>query len=160
MSNDSGLLFRYVLLLIFGNIVPAKEKRKEIIFLTYFYFKFRQPDFNHNSEKTAKNLSIDSGLLLRNYLSCCWFLEILFKLGLRPRLTVDRQWYYTLPRPSEISEKNWSKVIVDIAFMSQSHAESMKKSWEPFRIYQLTSTANPAQFHKTWTNWLYVLVSW
>ena len=30
----------------------------------------------------------------------------------------------------------------------------MKKSWEPFRIYQLTSTANPAYFHK-----LAVLVS-
>ena len=37
----------------------------------------------------------------------------------------------TLPRPSEISEKNWStqvgKVIFDIPFMIQSHAESMKK---------------------------------
>ena len=29
-----------------------------------------------------------------------------------------------------------------------------KKSWEPFRIYQLTSTANPAEFTKSWPNWL------
>ena len=28
--------------------------------------------------------------------------------------------------------------------MIQSHAERMKKSWEPFRIYQLTRTANQA----------------
>ena len=31
----------------------------------------------------------------------------------------------------------------------------LRKSWEPFRIYQLTSTANPAQF-----TGLAVLVSW
>ena len=30
------------------------------------------------------------------------------------------------------------KVIFDIPFTIQSHAESMKKSWEPLRIYQLT----------------------
>ena len=33
------------------------------------------------------------------------------------------------------------KDIFDIPFMIESHAENNKKSWEPFRIYQLTSTA-------------------
>ena len=39
---------------------------------------------------------------------------------------------HTLPRLSEISEKIWStylgKVIFDIPFLIQSHAESMKKN--------------------------------
>ena len=42
------------------------------------------------------------------------------------------------PRLSEISEKKLEhigKVIFDIPFMIESHAESMKKSWELFRIY-------------------------
>ena len=30
-----------------------------------------------------------------------------------------------------------------------------KKSWEPFRIYQLTITDNPAQFDKLWPDWLF-----
>ena len=39
------------------------------------------------------------------------------------------QLIHTLPRPSEISEKNWStgKASFDIPCMIQSHAESMKK---------------------------------
>ena len=50
------------------------------------------------------------------------------------------------------------KVIFDIPFMIQSHAESIKKSWEPFKIYQL---ANPAIINN-YVNWagLAVLVSW
>ena len=36
------------------------------------------------------------------------------------------------------------KFILNIPFMIQIHAESMKKSWEPFRIYQITNTANSA----------------
>ena len=42
----------------------------------------------------------------------------------------------------------------DIPLMIQSHAESMKKIVGPFRIYQLTSTANPAQFTQLWPDWL------
>ena len=48
----------------------------------------------------------------------------------------------------------------DTPFRIQSHAESMKKIVEPFRIYQLTSTANPAQFTQLWPAGLAVLVSW
>ena len=42
------------------------------------------------------------------------------------------------PTLSEISAKKLEhigKVIFDIPFMIESHAESMKKSWELFRIY-------------------------
>ena len=38
------------------------------------------------------------------------------------------------------------ETIFDTPFMIQSHAESMKKDWEVFRICQLNSTANPVQF--------------
>ena len=47
-------------------------------------------------------------------------------------LALDEQSPYTLPRPSEISNK-WEKcehigeAMFDIPFMIQSHAESMKK---------------------------------
>ena len=34
-----------------------------------------------------------------------------------------------------------------------------KKSWGPFRIYQLISTANPALFQWNWAE-LAVLISW
>ena len=37
-------------------------------------------------------------------------------------------------------------------FMMQSHAENIKKIWEPFKIFQLTSKAKPAQFNKSWPN--------
>ena len=44
---------------------------------------------------------------------------------------------HTPPRPSEISETNWStyidKAIFDIPFMTQSHAESMKKILVAFK---------------------------
>ena len=67
----------------------------------------------------------------------------------------------TLTRLSEISEKmeHICKVIFDSAFTIQSHAESMKKSWEPFRIYQPTSTANLAIICPNGLV-LAVLVSW
>ena len=56
----------------------------------------------------------------------------------------------TLPRPSEISMKNWSlqmtPVLTPHLWHKAMHAERIKKIWVPFRIYQLTSTANPAKF--------------
>ena len=33
-----------------------------------------------------------------------------------------------------------------------------RKSWEPFRIYQLASTANPAHFTQLWLDWLILIV--
>ena len=59
----------------------------------------------------------------------------------------------TLPRLSEISEKNMSTRQSHFLhpFMIQSHMLKVwKKSWEPFRIYQLTSTTNlvMALYHK------------
>ena len=45
-------------------------------------------------------------------------------------MTFNNRKLDTPPRPSEISEKNWSKketLALDIPFMIQSHAESMKK---------------------------------
>jgi hypothetical protein len=34
--------------------------------------------------------------------------------------------------------------------INKNYAENMKKSWEPFRICLLNSTANPAQFGWKW----------
>jgi hypothetical protein len=46
-----------------------------------------------------------------------------------------QSWPHTPPRSSEISMKNlWYKAMLKV----------WRKLWEPFRIYQLTSTANPA----------------
>ena len=44
----------------------------------------------------------------------------------------------------------------DTLFILQSHAESIKKLWEPFGICLIKSTANPAQF---WWKWAGLLVS-
>ena len=63
----------------------------------------------------------------------------------------------TPPRLSEISEKNWStkaKPFLTSHLWYKAMLKVWRKSWEPFRIYQLTNTANPAQFHKLWLNWL------
>ena len=60
----------------------------------------------------------------------------------------------TPPRPSEISEKNWStyaKPFLTSHSWYRAMLKVWRKSWEPFRIYQLTSTANPAKFHKLWS---------
>ena len=59
----------------------------------------------------------------------------------------------TLPRPSEKSEKNWStqaKSFLTSHLWHKAILKVWKKSWEPFRIYQLTSTANSAHFHPNW----------
>ena len=69
-------------------------------------------------------------------------------------MTFNNRKLGTPPRPSEISEKNWSKKgkrAIDIPFMKQSHAESMKKI-----LGSLGSTG-----HNLF-NWaeLAVLVSW
>ena len=61
--------------------------------------------------------------------------------------------YITPPRPSEISEENWSTFLTSHLWC-KAMLKVWKNSWEPFRIYQLTSTANPSQFHKLWLNWL------
>ena len=53
----------------------------------------------------------------------------------------------TPPRPSEISEKNWSTLTSHLWY--KAILKVWRKSWEPFRIYQLTSTVNPAQFHNS-----------
>ena len=66
-------------------------------------------------------------------------------------------------RTSEINEKNWcTKVKPFLTFHLRYEAmlKVSRKSWEPFRIYQLTITANPTQFHKLWPDWLCVLVRW
>ena len=56
--------------------------------------------------------------------------------GAVPASNVNPQWVQFLseplleltpPRPSEISEKKWSKTIFEIPFMMQSHVENMKK---------------------------------
>ena len=50
---------------------------------------------------------------------------------------------YTPPRPSEISEKNWSTLLKPFLTSHLWYKAMLKvwrKSWEPFRIYQLTST--------------------
>ena len=47
--------------------------------------------------------------------------------------------------------------IEDNAFIfkkKDKNTKEKKKSWEPFQIYQLTSTANPDQFDKLWLDWL------
>ena len=57
----------------------------------------------------------------------------------------------TPPSPSEISEKNWStkaKPFLTSHLLDEAMQKVRRKSWEPFRIYQLTSSANTAQFHK------------
>ena len=39
----------------------------------------------------------------------------------------------------------------DTSFVTQGHAESIKKIWVPFRIYQLTSNV---QITQLWPDWL------
>ena len=52
---------------------------------------------------------------------------------------------YSLPRMSEISEKNWStKSFLTSHLWYKAMLKVWKKSWKPFRLSQLTSTANPA----------------
>ena len=68
----------------------------------------------------------------------------------------------TLPRPSEISEKKLEhigKVIFDIPFMIESHAESMKKSWELFRIYTSYEISQSSPISQIMAG-LAVLVNW
>ena len=58
----------------------------------------------------------------------------------------------TLPRLSEISEKNLSNRHFwhPIYDTYKAMLKVWRKSWEPFRIYQLTSTANSARFTQSW----------
>ena len=60
----------------------------------------------------------------------------------------DQLWIeFTPPRTSEISEKNWStkaKPFLTSHLWYKAMLKVWRKSWEPFRIYQLTSTANSA----------------
>ena len=53
----------------------------------------------------------------------------------------------TTPRPPDISMKNWRakvKPVLTSHLWYKAMLKIWEKSWEPFRIYQLTSTANPA----------------
>ena len=53
----------------------------------------------------------------------------------------------TIPRPSEISRKKWStkaKPFLTSHLWYKAMLKVWTKSWELFRIYQLTSTGNPA----------------
>ena len=69
-------------------------------------------------------------------------------------LTIEELSYeYTPPRPSEISE-HIGKAIFDIPFVIRGHAENIKKSLVPFRIYQQTSTANSAIIYAIGLDWL------
>ena len=68
---------------------------------------------------------------------CCWISTIVL-------LLLD----YTPPRPSEISEKDWStksKSFLTSHLWYNPLLKVWKKSWEPFRIYQLTRTAKGSQ---------------
>ena len=60
---------------------------------------------------------------------------------------------FTPPRPSKISEKTWStkvKPFLTSHLWYKAMLKIWKKSWKPFTIYQLNSTANPAHFYKLW----------
>ena len=64
---------------------------------------------------------------------------------------------YTPTRSSEISEKNWStkaKPFLTSHLWCKAILKVWRKSWKPFRIYQLTSTANPAIICEIWLDWL------
>ena len=59
----------------------------------------------------------------------------------------------TSPHPSEISRENVrAKLLLGyiFAYLTKNHNIKEKKSWEPFRIWLLKSTANPAQ---VWWKW-------
>ena len=63
----------------------------------------------------------------------------------------------TPPRPSKISMKNCMakvKPVLTPHLWYKAMLKVWRKSCEPFRIYQLTSTSNPAQFLKLWSDWL------
>ena len=63
----------------------------------------------------------------------------------------------TPPKPSEISMKNWSakvKPVLTPHLWYKAMLKVWRKSWEPFRIYQLTSTANPAIIEWIGLDWL------
>ena len=94
------------------------------------------------------------------------------KFWLTPPSGIATQWEQTLyeiasnqtiwgivypPWPSETSEKNWStkaKPFLTSHLWFIAILKVWTKSWEHFRIYQLTSTANSAQFQKLWLDWL------
>ena len=63
---------------------------------------------------------------------------------------------HTPPRPSEISEKSWSTTVKPFLTSHLWYKAMLKvwrKSWEPFRIYQLTSTANLAKICEIGLDW-------
>ena len=71
------------------------------------------------------------------------------------KVVLDR--YYTLPRPSEISMKNWRakmKAVLKSHLWYKAMFKVWRKSWEPFRTYQLTSIANLAKFKQLWPDWM------
>ena len=56
---------------------------------------------------------------------------------------------YNPNRSSQISMKNWranARPVLTLHLWYKTILKVWRKSWEPFRIYPLTSTANPAQF--------------
>ena len=65
-----------------------------------------------------------------------------------------------LVTPHRLSNMSMKKEITNLKPVLTPHLwykamlKVWRKSWEPFRIYQLTSTANPAQFIQLWPNWL------
>ena len=58
---------------------------------------------------------------------------------------------------SGLQSFNWStkaKFFWQIYLWYKAMLKVLTKFWEPFGIYQLTGTANPAQFHLLWPDWL------
>ena len=61
------------------------------------------------------------------------------------------------PKPSDINEKDWStkaNPFLTSHLWYKSMLKVWRKSWEPFRIYQLTSTANPVIICEIGLDWL------
>ena len=69
----------------------------------------------------------------------------------------DIEIWYTPPRPSEISEKNWNtkaKPFLTSHLWYKAMLKVWRKSCESFKFYHLTNTDNQAQIWKLWPDWL------